>query len=338
MKNWLMVDIESTALASHELALISRDEVGGVILFSRNYESKSQLRALTRSIKVANPECVIAVDHEGGRVQRFRDGFTRIPPMQALGHRFISDPHFAKNIAKALGWTMAAELIECGVDLSFAPVLDIDDNYSEIIGDRAFSAQPEVVIELASAFIQGMNEAGMAATGKHFPGHGGVKEDSHLELPVDHRALSLIEKNDMMPFAKLGDVLDGIMPAHVVYSEVDSKPAGFSHVWLQRVLREQLGFKGVIFSDDLTMEGAAQFGSYEERAYLALDAGCDVVLVCNNPEGAREVLKGSYSLVDTAKQRDIRRFLATKVWDDKRLRSQQYYADAQEFIASLSIT
>lgn len=288
----LMLDIEGTALSAVETEQLKSPQVGGLILFSRNYENPDQLASLMASIRALRADLLVAVDQEGGRVQRFREGFTRLPPMAVLGRRWQQNPHHAIACAHELGWLMATELRQFDIDISFAPVLDLDWGQSSVIGDRAFGSDAEAVIQLAGGVMAGMHEAGMAATGKHFPGHGWVQADSHLELPVDERSMAEIEEQDLRPFAALiRRGLDGVMPAHVVYSQVCSAPAGFSSYWLQQVLRQRLHFDGVIFSDDLSMEGASQAGSYAERCDRALAAGCDMVLVCNHPEGARQVLE-----------------------------------------------
>lgn len=287
----LMLDIQGLSLSKAEAEQLKAPEVGGLILFSRNYESPVQLRRLMVSIRDLRPDLLVAVDQEGGRVQRFREGFTRIPPMAVLGKNWLQDPKRAIAQAHELGWLLASELREYDIDISFAPVLDLNYGVCAVIGDRAFSDEPDAIIELGGALMSGMHEAGMAATGKHFPGHGFVQVDSHLELPVDTRSLREIEAQDIRPFAALiKRGLDAVMPAHIRFSQVCSQPAGFSEYWLQRQLRESLHFEGVIFSDDLSMEGAAATGSYGERAEAALKAGCDMVLVCNQPEAATEVL------------------------------------------------
>ena len=287
----LMLDLQGTQLTEGEADTLRHPEVGGLILFSRNYDNPDQLRHLVHSIRSVRPDLIIAVDQEGGRVQRFRQGFTELPPMARLGQLYSNDPQHACSVAKELGWLMAAELRLYDIDISFAPVLDIDWKQSSIIGDRSFASEPQALIALASAFMEGMHEAGMAATGKHFPGHGWVVADSHLELPVDDRSELNIDSADLQPFKSLiAKGLDAIMPAHIVYSQVDMQPAGFSSYWLKEKLRKQLGFQGVIFSDDLTMEGASIAGSYPERCDKALEAGCDMVLVCNQPDAAIEVL------------------------------------------------
>lgn len=285
----LMLDLEGSRLLPHEAQWVQQPEVGGVILFARNIETADQVRALTAELKRLRPELLLAVDQEGGRVQRLREGFTPLPPMACLGELYQHHPLLALASAQWLGALMAAEVRQVGLDFSFAPVLDIAYGQSEVIGDRAFAADPEQVTALAGAFIDGMQSLGMAATGKHFPGHGYVAGDSHLELPVDPRSLADIERTCLQPFQALAPRLQGIMPAHVVYTQVDDQPAGFSRYWLDK-LRHALGFTGTIFSDDLGMAGAAMAGDFTARADQALAAGCDMVLVCNDPAGAEQVL------------------------------------------------
>jgi beta-N-acetylhexosaminidase len=287
----LILDVESTALTAADIALLQHPAVGGVILFSRNIADREQLVALTAAIRAANPRLLVAVDQEGGRVQRCRSGFTRLPPMQVF-HRLSERDGLEQAVALArdCGWLMATELLACGIDFSFAPVLDVDDNYSSVIGDRSFSADPHRVSALAGAFIEGMHAAGMAATGKHFPGHGSVRADSHHELPVDTRSLAEVSARDLIPFRQLLPVLDAVMPAHICFTQIDSLPVGFSRLWLRQILRGEMEFDGVIFSDDLSMAGAAAMGSYARRVELALTAGCDVVLVCNHRAGALEAV------------------------------------------------
>lgn len=285
----LMLDVAGTGLDAEDRDLLAHPAVGGLIFFARNYEAPAQLKELVEAARRINPQLLIAVDQEGGRVQRFREGFTRLPPMSALARQAGRDPEGAERAARELGRLMADELLQIGVDISFAPVLDLDYGVSEVIGDRSFGADPDQVIRLAGAWIAGMKTAGMAATGKHFPGHGAVAADSHTELPVDRRSLEEIRAADLKPFRALAGELAGIMPAHVVYERVAPEPAGFSPFWLRDVLREELGFRGVIFSDDLAMAGAAAAGGYPERAEAALEAGCDMVLVCNDRQGAVQV-------------------------------------------------
>lgn len=287
----VMLDVKGLELTAEEREVLRHPQTGGVIFFARNYEGPEQIQALTASIHAVRPELILAVDQEGGRVQRFREGFVRIPPMKTLGDRFAADPVKARQLAYEWGWLMATEVLSVGVDISFAPILDLDCGISRVIGDRSFHSDPEVAIALLGPFIKGLHDAGMAATGKHFPGHGSVEADSHVAIPVDNRRFAEIEARDLKPFVALADALQGIMPAHVIFPEMDHRPAGFSPIWLQDVLRQKLGFKGVIFSDDLSMEGAGVAGSYADRAEAALSAGCDMVLVCNNPEAAIQVLE-----------------------------------------------
>lgn len=278
----LMVDVGGLSLTAEDREVLAHPQVGSVILFSRNVDTPAQIKALTDEMRAVRPELWIAVDQEGGRVQRFREGFTRLPPMRSFGHQHDSDPAAAIAAARACGELMAREVRGVGVDFSFAPVLDLDAGISGVIGDRAFHTQPEPAIALVRAFMQGMKAGGMMTIGKHFPGHGSVAADSHLALPVDDRSWAEIEAYDLRPFAALAGELDGIMPAHVVYPQVDPLPAGFSPFWLKTVLRDQLGFQGLIFSDDLCMEGAVGVGPMRERVDVALEAGCDIVLICNN--------------------------------------------------------
>jgi len=287
----LMLDLAGTELTAEEQQILQSPQVGGVILFARNIQSREQVTALNAQIRQASANLLIAVDQEGGRVQRLRDGFTPLPPMQLLADSVVQNSEVGVQLVRDTGWLMASEVLACGFDISFAPVLDVDRDTSSIISDRAFSDQPEMVITLAQAFIEGMNEAGMAATGKHFPGHGGIVADSHLEAPVDHRSWQQLLDHDLKPFVALSKQLAGVMPAHITFPAVDPDSVGFSGFWLQQVLRQQLSFDGVIFSDDLSMKGADVAGGYIDKAQLALNAGCDMILVCNCPEGAREVLQ-----------------------------------------------
>ena len=285
----LMLDLQGVSLTSAEEQLLMRPSVGGVILFSRNIQNAAQVAALSADIRSIRPDLLLAVDQEGGRVQRLKEGFTRLPAMRELGKLYELNSSAALDASRLIGQLMAAEVIHAGLDISFAPVLDIDYQTSEVIGDRAFATDISTLIALAQAFVQGMHQAGMAATGKHFPGHGYVAADSHKAIPVDRRSLEEIEASCLKPFVALAGQLQGIMPAHIIYSSVADQPAGFSKFWLT-LLRKKLNFTGMIFSDDLSMEGASQAGGFPQRAAAALEAGCDQVLVCNNPDAAIEVL------------------------------------------------
>ncbi len=290
----VMLDLAGVELSAAESELLRHPLVGGVILFSRNYRSPRQLRELTAAIRcLRKPELLVAVDHEGGRVQRFQEGFSRIPPMRRLGEAWDRDRAAACTAAGDIAYVLASELLACGVDFSFTPVLDVDFGASGVIGDRAFHSDPEAIAQLSVALIAGLRAAGMASVGKHFPGHGHVRADSHLAVPVDARSFADIEAADLVPYrALIRHGLAAVMPAHVIYPQVDAHPAGFSSKWLRQILRGQLGFAGMIFSDDLSMEGASVAGGVVQRAHAALAAGCDMVLLCNAPESAAELLAG----------------------------------------------
>ena len=297
----LIIDIAGLSLSKTDRRRLKHPLTGGIILFARNWENREQLAALCRDIKKTRKDLLICVDHEGGRVQRFRtDGFTHLPPMRALGELWLKDPMAATNAATACGYVLGAELRSCGVDLSFTPVLDLDFGESSVIGDRAFARDPRVVGLLAKSLMHGLLQSGMANCGKHFPGHGFVKADSHTDIPVDKRSLKAILADDAAPYEWLNTTLTSVMPAHVIYPKVDARPAGFSEKWLTYILRGQLGFGGAIFSDDLSMAGArlldGQEVSYTEAAIAALNAGCDMVLLCNQSvdggEAVDELLSG----------------------------------------------
>ena len=287
----VVVDVQGLHLTDAERRRLRHPLVGGVILFARNYQSPGQLRALTDEIHACRtPPLLVAVDHEGGRVQRFREGFSAIPAMRTLGERWDQDVLAACREATDIGRKMGEELRAVGVDFTFAPVLDLDWGRSSVIGTRAFHSDPRVVAMLARCLTHGLLLAGMANCGKHFPGHGFADADSHVAMPVDERSLDEILADDAAPYAWLGAALTAVMPAHVIYPQVDRKPAGFSKRWLQTILRRRLGFDGLIFSDDLTMEAATGAGGITARATAALKAGCDMVLVCNRPDLADELL------------------------------------------------
>ncbi|HPF59231.1 MAG TPA: beta-N-acetylhexosaminidase [Candidatus Competibacteraceae bacterium] len=288
----VMLGLESLMLTAEERELLKHPLVGGVILFARNYQSPEQIARLTEAIHaLRQPRLLIAVDHEGGRVQRFREGFTRLPAVRRLGEIYDQNPLRAKQLARITGWLMATELRAVGVDFSFAPVLDLDHGVSGIIGDRAFHHDPEIVADLAHAYASGMQKAGMEAVGKHFPGHGGIAADSHLELPVDPRSYVDLATTDLLAFERMIHYgLAALMPAHVLYPQVDDRPAGFSTRWLKSILRQELEFHGVVFSDDLDMAGAQEAGDPPERARAALMAGCDMVLACNDRRAAVAIL------------------------------------------------
>lgn len=286
----LMLDLAGPSITATEREILQHPFVGGVILFTRNYENKQQLAQLIKDIRAVRNPILITVDQEGGRVQRFKNEFVELAPLRALGDQYDQNRTSAAKSAQAHAEQMAGELKALDVDLSFTPVLDIDYGLSEVIGSRSFHKTPDAIIDLADQYIIAMHKAAMPATGKHFPGHGGVTVDSHLDLPVDERDLNTLFDTDIKPFQQLVNKLDAIMAAHIVFPAVDDMPVGFSHKWLTDILRHQIGFEGVIFSDCLSMKATEQYGDYPQRAKLALDAGCDMVLVCNNPEGAIRVL------------------------------------------------
>ena len=289
----VMLDIDGVSLTPADRDLLRQPAVGGLILFSRNYESPEQLAGLVNEIRdLRSPPPIIAVDHEGGRVQRFRDGFTAIPPMRVIGRQYRTDPKAALALARQAGWLIASELRACGIDLCFAPCVDLDWGVSEIIGDRAFHGRPEVVADLAAEFSRGLRSAGMAAVAKHFPGHGAVVADSHEQLPVDRREYGDV-LDDMRPYEKLigSGLIAGVMMAHIVYQQMDPLPAGFAAYWIQRELRSRLGFGGAVLSDDLSMKATRPYGTMPERARRSLEAGCDMVLVCNDRDAAQATVR-----------------------------------------------
>lgn len=287
----LMLDIAGTELTQEDIQLLQAPQVGGMILFSRNIESPPQVRALTDHMRRIRPDILIAVDQEGGRVQRLKQGFSLLPAMGHLGDLYNTQPQQAVALAEQCGWLMAIEVLAVGIDFSFAPVLDLND-VSDVIGDRSFAQNIQDIVPLASAFMQGMKRAGMANTGKHFPGHGSVKADSHVAAPVDSRSFEDIYAKDMQTFIQLMPQLDALMPAHVIYDQIDPNPAGFSPYWIQTILRQKLKFDGVLFSDDLTMQAACVVGGADARIQAALKAGCDMGLVCNDRSAACTALEG----------------------------------------------
>lgn len=354
----LILDVAGTTLSAVDRRRLAHPLTGGVILFARNWENRAQLLALTSAIKAVRDDLLICVDHEGGRVQRFRsDGFTHLPPMRALGSLWMRDGKggpgsgalTATNAATAAGYVLGSELRSCGVDFSFTPILDLDWGGSAVIGDRAFHRDPRVVTLLAKSLAHGLLQAGMAHCGKHFPGHGFVQADSHTEIPVDRRSLKAILQDDAAPYGWLRSTLTSVMPAHVIYPKVDSRPACFSRKWLQDILRDQLGFDGAIFSDDLSMEGArridGQLVSYTDAAVAALQAGCDLVLLCNQSVGdghavdelldglAQRLEEGQWQPSADSEARRLAQLPQTlpQAWDD--LMFQPAYQQALEMLS-----
>ena len=291
----LMIDIGNHTLNAEDVSLIQQAQVGGVILFARNVVDAAQVRALCDSIRRHNPDILIGVDQEGGRVARLRDGFTKLPAMGRLGELFDREPSDALRLAYDCGYVLAAEVLAVGIDVSFAPVLD-RDGISQVIGDRSFHQDPEAIVSLATQLMRGMKDAGMATTGKHFPGHGGCAPDSHVDEAIDARPFDEIMTKEMQPFIQTMPWLDAVMPAHVIFSQVDNQPAGFSKVWLKDILRKRLGFDGVIFSDDLSMAGAQAAGDIGQRVSAAIKAGCDMALVCNDRIAAHDAALAAQEL------------------------------------------
>ena len=341
----LIIDIAGLTLSKADRRRLKHPLTGGIILFARNWQDRQQLSELCADIKAVRKDVLICVDHEGGRVQRFRtDGFTHLPPMRALGTLWMKDQLAATNAATACGYVLGAELRACGVDFSFTPVLDLDFGESGVIGDRAFGRDPRVVTLLAKSLMHGLLQSGMANCGKHFPGHGFVKADSHTEIPVDRRSLKAILADDAAPYEWLNTTLSSVMPAHVIYPKVDARPAGFSEQWLTFILRGQLGFGGAIFSDDLSMAGARLIDgkkvSYTRAAVTALNAGCDMVLLCNQSVGegkavdelldgmAEALLKGHWEALESSEMRRLDLLPTTPAfaWDDLMLHPAYMHA------------
>jgi len=331
----VVVDVLGPVLADEDRVRLRHPAAGGVILFSRNYESPEQLKLLVEEIeRVREPALPVGVDHEGGRVQRFRDGFTAIPPMRELGRLWDRDRAAAREAAEAAAYVMGAELGAHGVDFSFAPVLDLDYGTSTVIGDRALHFDPAAVGALGACIVRGFAQAGVAAVAKHFPGHGFAAADSHIAVPRDERPLSDLLRKDMLPYRAVIEAgLAGVMPAHVIYPEVDAEPAGYSRVWLQDHLRGKLGFDGLVFSDDLSMEGAAVAGGPPQRARAALSAGCDMVLLCNDPHGLDALLE-SLKDVKLVKPERLERM---RKQGGRDLRKSVAYREAQEKLQALSM-
>lgn len=334
-----MLDLHGCEIDAEEKEILQHPMVGGLILFSRNFDNVKQLTELTRHIKkTAKRPILIAVDQEGGRVQRFRQGFSPIPAMHDLHKAHLYQT--TAELCTEMGWLMASEVQSVGIDISFAPVLDLN-GISEVITNRAFHSQNDKVIEYAGAFIQGMKQAGMKTTGKHFPGHGSVQADSHIAAPIDSRSKQVLFEQDMQVFSSLikQNELDAIMPAHVIYSMVDDKPAGFSSIWLQQILKQQLGFKGVIFSDDLSMQAANIAGDYVGKAQAALSAGCDMILACNNREGAVQILDAHQHLnkvINQDSEQKINALLSQARFNKAELEQTERWQQANKLAQRLS--
>ena len=329
----VVVDVLGPVLTDEDRERIRHPAAGAVILFARNYENPGQLAALTADIeRQREPALPVCVDHEGGRVQRFKEGFTAIPPMRALGKQWDRDREKARELATSIGYLIASELGAHGVDFSFAPVLDLDYGGSSVIGDRALHFDPTAVGALGACLVKGLAQGGVGAVGKHFPGHGYAEADSHVAVPRDDRGFKEIARKDIVPYKAVIEAgLAGVMPAHVIYPQVDAQPAGYSTHWLQEILRKQLGFQGIVFSDDLSMEGAAVAGGPPERARAAIAAGCDMVLLCNNPDGLDALLQ-SLAEVPLANQQGLDRM---RKQGGRDLRKSVAYREAQETLQSL---
>lgn len=309
-KGVILTDIESSTITPEDKEVIEHPAIFGILLFAKNYENPEQLRALTRQLHEIKPNLVISVDQEGGRVQRFREGFSDLKSMSEWGKLYNTQPEVALKGLQEQTKTMVTELQRYGVQVSLAPVLDVDYQKSEVIGERSFHQDPEIVSVLAQCVVETMHNCNMPVIGKHFPGHGWVVADSHLDLPIDDRPWEVIWNQDMLPYRKLLNSLDSIMPAHIIYTDVDDKPVGFSRKWIQEILREKMNYQGLIVTDDLSMAGAAGIGDYPDRANLALEAGCDILTLCNNREGLLQVIDniGKYSHISTDKK--VRKYIS----------------------------
>ena len=334
----LMIDIAGVSLTDADRELLQNPLIGGVILFSRNYQTPQQISQLCADIHaLRTPSLLISVDHEGGRVQRFLEGFVHLPAGAQLGKSYANNPAQAEILAETTGWLLGAELRAVGVDFSFTPVLDLDYGMSEVIGNRALDQQADTVALLGNAVMRGLQRAGMSAVGKHFPGHGAVVEDSHHAIPIDKRDWDSIQNQDLVPFAKMiAAGLPAIMPAHVIYAQLDSQAAGFSTFWLQTVLRQQLNFDGVIFSDDLSMEGATVAGNISERAEKALQAGCDVLLICNDRAAVLEVLPSLHGYENAASQARLQRLIGQPAPDWDSLHLSEAFKNSQQTLSELA--
>ena len=330
----LMTSLEGTSLTFEDKKLLSNKHVGGIILFSKNFESHLQIQSLCSEIKAVKENIIIAVDQEGGRVQRFKNEFTALPSMQDLGNYAIKKNNM--GICHEIGWLMASELTASGIDISFAPVLDVDRETSSIIGNRAFSNDPNLVCKLAGQLINGMNEAGMKATGKHFPGHGGIFEDSHIFEPVDIRSYEELLEIDLKPFIELKNNLGALMTAHITFPKVDDICVSYSDIWIKKILKEKLAFEGTVLSDDLSMKGAGDF-SMGKKAMKSIKAGCDMVLVCNDYDGTMDVIDAfeKNDVQTSAKIKDLKNFADTN-WDD--LENQDRVKDIKNIIIEMERT
>ncbi len=330
----LIIDFAAPRLDASDLVLLSKPEVGGAILFARNFENRKQVAELVAEIRAVKPDALICVDQEGGRVQRFIQDFAKLPSLQKISRYIECYPNREHEVLSSLAWLMVVEVLSTGVDLSFTPVLDLDESKSRVIGDRSFSPDPDQTIELAKTYLDTMHEAGMATTGKHFPGHGAVVGDSHHEQPVDDRSYAAIATSDMRPFVELADKLDALMPAHLVYPQVDSQPAGFSTRWIKEILRRDLAYSGVVFSDDLSMAGAASAGDGVDRARAAIQAGCDLLLVCNDRVMAEQVQQWMAEQAIPGSDAALR-MRARKTWTEPEITSHPNFALATKFIQEI---
>ena len=335
----IILDLNGLELSPEEREILKHPQIGGIIFFARNYESPEQLRQLILQVRNSSKQrLLLTVDQEGGRVQRFLSGFTQLPALGKLGQLYEKNPSQAIQLAELHGWLMASELLALGIDLSFAPLLDLDNGHNQVIGTRAFHGNPSIVTTLGRSIIQGINHAGLCTVGKHFPGHGAVTTDTHTHLSVDTRDYKTIENNDLIPFAQLSPYLDGIMASHIVYSEVDPLPCGFSSYWLQTILRKKLNFSGAIFTDDLSMQAVKTLGNSTERVQLALQAGCDGILVCNNREDAISALDylESSAPSNKTKEKRLQKLFPRRTLEPALLRQSTTWHDAVNQLSKLN--